>query len=117
MVVKCSIFGCTNRKDHETDLEYYRLPAVVTNQGEECEKLSSERRRLWLANIGQNFENKNIQNVRVCSAHFVNGKKSYLHDKLSPDWAPTVNLGRKRHASETACDRYDRMLERKRRKS
>ena len=78
MVVKCSILGCTNRKDREKELEFYRLPAVITNQGEGCEKLSNERRRVWLANIGQDFENKNLQNVRVCSAHFVNGKLRYF---------------------------------------
>lgn len=74
MVVTCSIFGCTNRKDRESELEFYRLPTVITNQGEACEKLSNERRRVWLANIGQDFKNKNLQNARVCSAHFVNGK-------------------------------------------
>jgi hypothetical protein len=73
MVVKCSIFGCSNRKDRENDLEYYRLPAITVNQGEKHEKLCRDRRRLWLANIGQNFENKNLDNVRVCSAHFISG--------------------------------------------
>ena len=48
---------------------------------------------------------------------YISGKKSYLYDSLSPDWAPTLKLGKKRHASETGSDRYDRMLDRKRRKS
>lgn len=74
MVLKCAIIGCSNRKDREKDLNFYRLPAVIKNQGSECEKLSEDRRREWLANINQNFENKNLDNVRVCSVHFISGK-------------------------------------------
>ena len=74
MVVKCSIFGCVNRKDREHDLEFYRLPAITTTQGEKHEELCRLRRRTWLANIGQSFENKNENNVRVCSSHFITGK-------------------------------------------
>jgi hypothetical protein len=73
MVVKCAVIHCTNRKDREKDLQYYRLPAVVTNQGEEWEKLCSDRRRLWLAKLNQDFTNKNLDNIRICSAHFISG--------------------------------------------
>ncbi|XP_052760825.1 uncharacterized protein LOC128203467 [Mya arenaria] len=92
MVIKCSVIGCSNRKDREKDLQYYRIPAVIKNQGDECERLSTNRRRQWLAQLGQSFENKNIDNVRICSAHFVKGKRADLYDQLNPDWVPTINL-------------------------
>ncbi|KAH3768247.1 hypothetical protein DPMN_169459 [Dreissena polymorpha] len=65
MVIKCSIIGCSNSKDHEKDLHYYRIPAIIKNQGEDWEKLTADRRQEWLAKLGQSFENKNIDNVRV----------------------------------------------------
>ena len=34
MVNYCLVFGCTKRLDRETDFEFYRLPKVITNQGE-----------------------------------------------------------------------------------
>ncbi|WAR07398.1 hypothetical protein MAR_017356 [Mya arenaria] len=92
MIIKCSVIGCSNRKDREKDLQYYRIPAVIKNQGDECERLSTNRRRQWLAQLGQSFENKNIDNVRICSAHFVKGKRADLYDQLNPDWIPTINL-------------------------
>lgn len=72
----CNVEGCHNRSEEDVGIErhYYRLPAIIRNQGTECELLSSERRRLWLARLNQDFTGKNLANVRVCSDHFVNGK-------------------------------------------
>ncbi|WAR17223.1 hypothetical protein MAR_031817 [Mya arenaria] len=92
MVLKCSIYGCNHRKNREKDLQYYRLPAVITNQGAEWEKLTADRRREWLARINQDFSTKNLTNVRICSTHFISGKKADLHDRLNPDWAPSIGL-------------------------
>lgn len=74
MVNYCRVIGCHNRSDRETQLQYYRLPKVIKNQGEEWESLSAQRRRLWLARLQQNVEGKNLENIRVCSAHFISGK-------------------------------------------
>ena len=75
MVNYCRVLGCHNRSDRETQLQYYRLPKVIKNQGEECERLSDKRRRLslWIAGLQQNFSGKNLENIRVCSAHFISG--------------------------------------------
>lgn len=62
------------------------------NQGEACEKLCDERRRVWLARLQQKFDGKNLDNIRVCSAHFISGKRAELYQKDSPDWAPSVNM-------------------------
>jgi hypothetical protein len=47
---------------------------VINNQGSECRALSDERRRLWIASLQQNFAGKNLDNIRICSAHFISGK-------------------------------------------
>ncbi|XP_060561604.1 uncharacterized protein LOC132721334 [Ruditapes philippinarum] len=122
MVLKCAIIGCSNRKDREKDLQYYRLPAVIKNQGIECEKLSDDRRREWLANINQNFKDKNIDNIRICSAHFISGKRAELYDRSNPDWCPTQRLRMEGNVQENSLgttpsvSRYNRVQDRKRRK-
>ncbi|KAK6181846.1 hypothetical protein SNE40_009626 [Patella caerulea] len=92
MVNYCRVAGCHNRSDRETQLHYYRLPKVIKNQGKECEALSGERRRLWLASLQQNFIGKNLENIRVCSAHFITGKRSGLYEKDCPGWVPSINM-------------------------
>nr|XP_002732168.1 PREDICTED: uncharacterized protein LOC100375462 [Saccoglossus kowalevskii] len=119
MVLKCVVFGCTNRKDRDKHLQFYRLPAVVVNQGEDCENLSSERRREWLASLGQKFENRNMGNIRICSAHFIGGEKARLYDKGNPNWVPTVNVGHRENVLKQtmAVNRYNRLHNRQKRKA
>ncbi|KAI0237042.1 hypothetical protein LSAT2_012488 [Lamellibrachia satsuma] len=93
MVNYCNVYGCSNKGDREVDRSFFRIPAVIRNQGEVCETLSSRRRRQWLANLNQDFTGKNLGNVRVCSDHFLSGKPCSLYDDTNPDWAPTVGMG------------------------
>ncbi|KAK0134275.1 hypothetical protein N1851_030155 [Merluccius polli] len=102
MVHYCRVFGCTNRSDREKHLEYYRLPKVITNQGEQCQKLSEKRRRLWLAKLNQDLHGKNLDNVRICSA--------FLYQKDDPDWVPSVGMTGQQRSPEKAgtSSRYSR---------
>ncbi|XP_076034153.1 uncharacterized protein LOC143020979 [Oratosquilla oratoria] len=92
MVNYCRVMGCHNRSDREKELQFYRLPKVIKNQGLEWEKLCEDRRHLWLASLQQNFDGKNLDNIRICSAHFISGKKAELYQRDSPDWVPSVNM-------------------------
>jgi len=92
MVNYCRVCGCHNRQDREKHLEFYRLPKIIENQGEKTLKLSEERRRLWLAQLHQNLDGKNLDNIRICSAHFVSGKKADLYKRDDPDWVPSLNM-------------------------
>ena len=47
----CLVVGCSNNKKKNSDLWFCRVPKIVTNQGEETEILSTERRTRWLAAI------------------------------------------------------------------
>ena len=72
----CGIYGCSNRPNIQKEFSYFKVPKILTNQGDKTRELSSERRRLWKAAINR----KDIQseekwkNTVVCSKHFVGGK-------------------------------------------
>ncbi|XP_074542190.1 uncharacterized protein LOC141802550 [Halichoeres trimaculatus] len=119
MVNYCRVLGCTNRSDREKHLKFFRLPKTIANQGEECKQLSEERRRLWLAKLHQDFRGKNLDNIRVCSQHFLSGTKAYLHRKDDPDWVPSLNMRQKpdpQFYKETLAARYKRRVSRAHRK-
>ncbi|KAG5281621.1 hypothetical protein AALO_G00046890 [Alosa alosa] len=92
MVQYCRVQGCHHRNDRDKHVQFYRLPKVVQCQGEQTLALSEERRQLWLARLKQNLHGKNLENVRICSAHFVSGKKADLYQRDNPDWAPSLNM-------------------------
>ncbi|KAL0200810.1 hypothetical protein M9458_003997, partial [Cirrhinus mrigala] len=57
------------RSDREKHLEYYSPPKVVTkeNSAKNCLR---NKMRLWLAELNQDFQAKNLDNIRVGSYHF-----------------------------------------------
>ncbi|XP_060585368.1 uncharacterized protein LOC132741255 [Ruditapes philippinarum] len=107
MVNYCRVNGCHNRSNRESQLSYYRLSEVIVNQGETTQKYAEERRMVLLAKLDQDFSGKNLKNIRVCSAHFLSGKRADLYDRDNRDWAPTVNMGSKPAAMK---DRYERRI-------
>ncbi|PWA33138.1 hypothetical protein CCH79_00018706, partial [Gambusia affinis] len=89
----CAIVGCGNRGQRDVK-SFFRLPAVITNQGEKTESLSRQRRCLWLSRLARdNLRDSTLPYIRVCSDHFVSGRPSALYDDANPDWAPSINLG------------------------
>ena len=75
-------------------LNFFRVPSVVTNQGEEAEKLSKGRRSLWISAISRDDSTEQIlANDRVCDRHFISGKRGKSWDRFNVDWIPTLNLG------------------------
>lgn len=44
----CLIFGCGHKADRDKGVNFSRVPRVVTNQGEEAQKLSELRIKLWI---------------------------------------------------------------------
>ncbi|XP_041347756.1 uncharacterized protein LOC121367563 isoform X1 [Gigantopelta aegis] len=114
MVNYCNVLQCHNRSNRETDRSFYRIPAIIRNQGQACETLSSQRRLKWLSRLNQDFTGKNLGNVRVCSDHFIMGKPVDLYDETNPDWAPSLKMGHEKLGfSKTSKDRYERISKRK----
>ena len=71
----CNVEGCVySSEDRNTERHYYRLPAIITHLSDFEKDLSTERRRLWLAQMNQDLEGKNLANIRNCSDHFINSE-------------------------------------------
>ncbi|XP_061663755.1 zinc finger protein 2-like isoform X2 [Syngnathoides biaculeatus] len=90
----CGAVGCSNRRGVNKDVSFYKTPKIITNQGDEAQILSEQRRRLWKKVVNRNDITTEEQWDRtlVCSRHFVNGEKAYLHSNTSPSWVPSLNL-------------------------
>ena len=41
MVNYCHVYGCSNIGSREVDRSFFRIPAVIRNQGEVCKELST----------------------------------------------------------------------------
>ena len=75
MVNFCAIVGCSNHADKHKGVGFYRLPAIISHQGEQTYELSCKRRDLWLSRIHREDLGPNkYPYVRVCSWHFISGK-------------------------------------------
>ncbi len=99
-MVICAIVGCGNRSDRDKK-RFFRLPTVITAQGEVTSSISKQRQNLWLARIKrQDLEPSRYTNVRVCSEHFVSGEPAKLYEQDSVDWAPSLKLGYTSHQLE-----------------
>ena len=47
------VVGCVNKNDRDRGAYFARIPSVVSNQGEESEKLSRERQLRWISAISR----------------------------------------------------------------
>ena len=117
----CLVLNCSNDKSKRKDLSFCRVPKIITNQGEEMEILSTERRRRWLSAISrQDITDKKMENDRVCGEHFHSGKAAPLWDKFNVDWVPSLNMGhQKSNINEASLqrsqDKAKRVAERRKR--
>ena len=120
-MVFCMVIGCGSESAPGKDLHFARVPSVVTNQGEEAEKLSFERRSRWISAISRSdLTEKILANDRVCSRHFVSGRAAKSWDKYNVDWVLTLNLGHKKSVKrgniEQAWQRGQRANEKERKR-
>jgi hypothetical protein len=92
MVNFCSVIGCGKRSNRDSGISFYRLPAIITHQGDKTKELSEKRRRLWLARIHRG-DFKPSDHSRVCSTHFVTVfichrqtiSTRYIYDEENPE--------------------------------
>ena len=71
-MVLCLIVNCGNKTGSKKPkssegIGFFRVPSVITNQGELIEELTSERRRRWISAISrEDLTEKILSNDRVC---------------------------------------------------
>lgn len=110
-MVHCIVVGCGNKSGkHKTN--FSKIPKIVTNQGEEWEELTRERRNRWIAAVSRgDTETKNVlESERVCGHHFVSGRPSAAWDKHNVDWVPTLNLGKKEFKTNEDKDKKQKAV-------
>ena len=124
-MVYCCIVGCFNRSDRGPDsrrnlcsnregdhnVSFYRIPAIIRNQGKLELELSKRRRDGFVAAISrEDLDLNDLDKYRVCSNHFVSGKPANLTDRTSCDWLPTTLLGHTKTLPPTKAhsERYER---------
>ena len=86
----CSVKGCSARTEREK-VRLFRIPKVITNQGDQCEELSRRRRSEYLSKLY--LKTLDADGARVCSRHFISGQPAALYDQTNPDWTPSLHLG------------------------
>ena len=112
---------CHARSGRDKDVSFFRVPSIITNDDEEAEERSIERRTQWIAAISRDDLTEQIlKNDRVCSRHFVSGQPAKDYDKFNVNWVPTLNLGHskreKKDSSTADQDRAERAKARRKKK-
>ena len=112
VMVLCIIGKCGSKSGRDS-IRFYSMPSIITNQGEEFEELSRERRNLWISAIDRaDLKTKKVlKNERVCSRHFVSGRPAANWDRFNEDWVPTLHLTKKEYKKkdvEAARERSER---------
>ena len=102
----CCVPNCTTRKKAGDGISFYRIPS---------KELRPKLRERWLQAIPrENWSEELIKNAKICSKHFLSGKKS--KDPSNPDFIPSVFCNSKASASrsvEQKFKRYERFLQRR----
>jgi len=74
-MVNCAIFGCSSNssKPGQEKVSFYKSPTIIMHRGPQMLEITTERRRAWLSTISRN-DLQYLDNVFVCTKHFVSGK-------------------------------------------
>ncbi len=71
----CSVYHCSNRSNRNKDKRFFRIPKEIVHKGDRTREISKRRRAKWLANLSLQSKGVESPHARVCSDHFVKGKK------------------------------------------
>ncbi|XP_065914421.1 uncharacterized protein [Dysidea avara] len=102
MPTTCVVVGCNNRKSKQSLIGFYRFPK---------RKEEEEHRRKWIAFVSRKNSDgsawKPGKGARVCSEHFITGKKSNVY--TNPDYVPSIKAKKPRTAECNATlSRFER---------
>jgi len=71
-MVLCVVVGCSSKSGNRKGFGFFRIPKIITNQGEEQEELTIRRRNEWIsaASRGDSPNKRVLESERLCSKHF-----------------------------------------------
>ncbi|XP_013409677.1 uncharacterized protein LOC106173183 isoform X2 [Lingula anatina] len=98
----CGIVGCTNRPSSQKGISFHKIPTIIKGQGEETQKLSEERRRLWKAAINRKdiTSEEKCDRTIVCSKHFVGGHSACTPESATSRYRRARQRGEKRKRAD-----------------
>ena len=112
MVTSCGVVGCAKNRSNAPKEGFFHLPSIV-NTDETSQKLSRQRRDIWLSRIKckdltpSQLAEKN-STLHFCGNLFILGRPAALLEPSNPGWAPSLNLGNKElsviSSQESACE-------------
>ena len=86
-MVLCVVVGCSSKSGKHKGVGFFRIPKIITNQGEEQEELTTRRRNEWISPVsrGDATNKRVLESERVCSKHFVFGEPASDWDQCHVD--------------------------------
>ena len=60
----CVVVDCSSKSEKHKGIKLFRIPKVITNQGEEQEKLTTRRRNERISTVSQEATNKKLESAR-----------------------------------------------------
>ena len=52
-MVLCIVWGCGSKSGKHKGLGFFRIPKIITDQGEEYEELTRKRRERWISAVSR----------------------------------------------------------------
>lgn len=117
-MVLCIVLACLSKSGKHKGLEFFRIPKIIRNQGEEQEELTTRRRNEWISAVsrGDATNKRVLQSEQVCSKHFVFGQPVPDWDQFHVDWVQPVALGKKKYVEKEHENVAERALRAKKRR-
>jgi len=112
-MVICCVAGCSKCSGCDSDVRFFRIPAIIWHRDIHDLELSQQRRDGLIAAISrQDLDVNALEKYRICSRHFVSGEPvlASLYDCTNPDWLPMTNLGHSKNlpVTKAVSERYER---------
>uniref|UniRef100_A0A182KCE7 THAP-type domain-containing protein n=1 Tax=Anopheles christyi TaxID=43041 RepID=A0A182KCE7_9DIPT len=79
------------KKNHEEGVRFISFP-TTDYKSEPMRKLSKKRLYWWCRICGVDFTTTLINQLHICSRHFVKGNCAPLWDVYNPDWLPSLYI-------------------------
>ena len=93
----CVVWAFWSKGGKHKGLGFFRIPKIITDQGEEYEELTTKLRERSINAVsrGDSTEKSILETERDCGRHFHQGQPAKDFDQFNRDWVPSLNLGKK----------------------